>query len=278
MKELTKEKQYVNMVIKEFKADVETRTFKSILTNQTVDRAGEVVKASGVNLKQFREIGVILFNHNKDYILGSPTNTRRVGNDIIMDGKFADEGTGEDIDKIYKLVEQGHLKTMSIGFQYLEHPRQPTAQDRKEFGKDVRLVAGKTLLLEASIVSVPCNQNAMILSCKDLDLDPKAILGDDYCEEVATTPEETPNEETIKAIEDRDLHEVDHIDELFEEVNKEVVEEEIKAITLEVEKQLIQDEITKKVKAQLLQEAELKEAIKAEILKKELYKRGIIVW
>lgn len=265
--EIDKTIHYKNMVIKEATVDLDKRTFKAIISSEIVDREGEVIKAAGMNLSQFKKIGTILFNHNRDFVLGSPTSVKRVGKDIVMKADFADEGTGEDIDKVYKLVQQGHLKTMSVGFQYLEHPRQPTKEDMRDF-KGVRLVAQKTLLLEASIVSVPANQDAIILSCKDLDMDPKIILGEDYEETTEVMKKVEKAEEEIETINKK-------IDVMIEDIHTiETIEskEDIKS-----EKDLLIEKIKKELR-QDIKNKEIVAIIKEELIKNELIRNGRIFY
>lgn len=167
-------KQYANFEIKDADVDFDKRTFTAIITNQHVDHDKEIVLRDGLNVKVFKSNGIILSQHDSSKPLGTTYDIRKSGEGWKIKAKFAEVDTPalDYIDGVYSLVKQGVLKTMSIGYLPTEQ-RRPTDVDRKTYGKDVRVITSKAILLEASIVSVPCNSEALIQTCKELNLDPK---------------------------------------------------------------------------------------------------------
>lgn len=227
MEKNTKETYYKNMSLKAEDVDVEDqRLFTAIITDDSIDRDKEVLLPSGLNKKDFVKNGIILFNHNQNDPIGTATSLRRSGNGWKATGKIAEEGTDSHIDKIWKLVKQGILKGVSVGYQ-IEEQRPPTPEDKAMFGKAVEWVVSKWKLLEFSVVSVPANQNALILAAKAINLDPKVILGEDY-EEVEV--DEKGIEEEIVEVKTEEEIKKDIVKEIDAEIKQ--LEEDI---TLEAE-------------------------------------------
>ena len=209
------EKIIKTYVISKANLDEDKRIFRATITDQTVDRDKEVILAKGMNIKEFKKNGIILFNHDKNMPIGKSIDIKRVGDALVMTGKLALEGTISEADKIWQLIKQGILKSMSIGFMGTEF-RMPTKEDIKDFGKEVIRVISKSQLLEVSVVSVPANQNALITAFKDMDIDPKSMLGVSYIEEKCEDiQEDYIQEETIE----------DQIDEEIKTLNIEMKEE-----------------------------------------------------
>jgi len=233
--------QYKTFNIKEPDVDMKERTFQATITRTSLDLDNEVVLARGLNIKDFKNNGIILAYHDGTFPVGTTTDIKRVGEEFRIKARFASEAASERINEVYQLVKEGILRTMSIGMLVTE-TRAPTAQDIKEYSKDVRRIISKAKLLEASFVTIPSNQGAVVTGCKSLELDPKHFI-EDY-------------QETI------------------EEETKEIIEEEIKEETA-------QGVLIKRIKEELKIEEESKElvsVIKVEMLKHNLLKNGKIYW
>lgn len=238
--------EYKTFVLGKATVNEEKREFTAVITDQTLDRDDEVILARGLNVKDFKQNGIILFNHDTSMPIGKALNIKRVGDQWIMTGKLAAAGTVAKADEIWQLVKQGMLKAISIGFMIVER-RQPTQEDIKEFGKDVWRVISKSKLLEASIVAVPANQNALIQSMKALNIDPKSLLGDDF-----------------KELDDKVIVEPIEEDTVNEDIEKDLIDKVRKQLQRKYDKDI--------------QEKELKELIKKELVQRELYKNGNIYY
>lgn len=301
MKNELKEKRHIAVALKDVSVNKQDRTFKAIITDETVDHSRDVIDSMGINVKTFKKNGPIFFNHDRNLLLGSATDIKRVGKTHVVTAKFADEGTDVFIDKIYKLVKQGHLKTMSIGFRPIDNPRRPTKEDYAKYGKSVEWVYGKILLLEASIVTLPDNENATILACKELDIDPKTIMGDDYIEAEETEEKGilnvkvAINEESIKKLEEaestEDLPEeiildIDgkefasiKTDKMTKEIDEEIeiIEELIEETKELSEKDILVAKIKKELGIQLANK-EVEIQIKEELSKWIAKENGLLYW
>jgi len=225
--------EYKTFTIKEADVDLEKREFTAIISNESLDRDKECILATGLSLKEYKKNGVILAFHDTHMPIGKALDVKRVGNDIIMKGKLA---TGvAKADEVWQLIKQGCLKACSIGFSISE-ARHPTREDMKNWGKDIYRVISKSILLEVSIVSVPANQQALISSCKELNIDPKIILGDEYKEE-EIVEEETKETKTEMNSDLRDL-----IEQVKTELREDIKRKDLKDT---IKKELIINELIK---------------------------------
>lgn len=123
-----------------------------VLSDNTKDRYGDVIDAKGWDLKNFNLNPIALFNHDKDFVIGKWSNVRIEGNRLIGQLNLAEENTSDRIGELVRLVRQGVLRAVSVGFKPIEVERKPGADG---------LVFIKQELLETSLVSVPANPNAV---------------------------------------------------------------------------------------------------------------------
>jgi HK97 family phage prohead protease len=202
--------EYKSFEIKEPK--VEQREFTAIISTSDMDLDNEVLLPTGANMKEFKGNPILLFNHDKNMPIGKALSVRKSGNGLKATAKLA-EGI-DTVDNIWKLIKQGILKGISVGF-LVEERRAPTSDDLKMFGKNVRSVISKWKLLEFSVVSVPCNSAALITGCKKYGIDPKEILGE------AFEQEKSIEEQVEKEIKDLEIDIADDTKEKLIETVKE---------------------------------------------------------
>lgn len=123
-----------------------------ILSDESVDRYGDVIKLSAWRLANFKRNPIVLFNHDNNFPIG---RWEDVGvRDGALRARFvpAARGTSARIDEINSLREQGILKATSVGFK-------PLKAEPRSGGRGVDYTEAE--LLETSIVSVPANPNAL---------------------------------------------------------------------------------------------------------------------
>lgn len=142
--------------------------FTFVLSTGDVDRMGDVVVQAGISLAAFKKNPVALFAHNNRQPIGTWENIRRDGDSLIADLKLAALGTSRMIDELRSLIEQKILRATSIGFGVVKS--EPLDPERPYGG--VRFT--KTELLEASLVAVPANPNALAL--RSLSPELRALL------------------------------------------------------------------------------------------------------
>lgn len=125
--------------------------FDFVLSDGSLDRHGTRINPKGWQLDQFRKNPVALFGHDKSFPIGTWTNVRIEGNQLVGRLVPAAKGTSERIDEITSLIDQGILRATSAGFAVLEMGK--PGKSIYDFEKQV--------LHEASIVAVPSNTNAL---------------------------------------------------------------------------------------------------------------------
>lgn len=123
-----------------------------VISDESVDRQGEIVKQDGWDFENFKQNPVILFGHDSyDLPIGKAVDIYTEGTKTFATIEFA----AEIYDKamiIWNMVKTGILRTVSVGFINQEY-------DNNELTKNE--------LLEISIVPVPANPNAILLAAKD---------------------------------------------------------------------------------------------------------------
>lgn len=131
-----------------------------VMSDNSVDRMGDVIEASGWQLDRIKSDPPVLFNHNSNQIVGKWTDIRQSGNQLIGRIAWTESDKWPMAQYIRDLVREGILRTVSVGFAPVE--RQPLSKDAsKEFGP-WRFT--KSELLECSLVAVPANPNAMAIA------------------------------------------------------------------------------------------------------------------
>jgi len=132
--------------------------FTFILSDETEDRVGDVIRAKGWDLTDFKKNPIALFGHDNDFVIGTWTNVKVVGKQLRGTLELAQQGTSARIDEIRGLIAQGILKAVSVGFRIKEY--EPFDKADPWGGWDIL----KSELMETSVVSVPANPNALALA------------------------------------------------------------------------------------------------------------------
>lgn len=129
-----------------------------VLSDATVDRMGDTIDPAGWDLRWFRKNPIALFGHDSAFPIGKWADVRVEGGKLIGRLMLAAEGTSARIDEIRRLVEQGVLRAVSVGFKPLEAEPKDKAQP---WGAQTYK---RSELLETSLVSVPANPAALALA------------------------------------------------------------------------------------------------------------------
>ena len=155
--------------------DEKTRTVEFIISDNTTDRYGDIVNQDW-DLKNYWNNPVLLWGHDPsqiDNVLGKclEINTQEEDDRMLTTAKFqlAEAGTSKGVDTVFKLIQQGILRTVSVGF--ISHE---IAQAENQKGETQNILKGNELL-EVSVVPIPANPNAIALSYEDGSLNDKDI-------------------------------------------------------------------------------------------------------
>lgn len=122
-----------------------------VLSDESVNSYGFVVLTEGIDTSAFERNPVMLYMHNRDgNVIGRWENIRKVDKRLLGDAVFDD--STELAATVKKQVEKGFLRSVSIGIE----------QIATEELNGVQTVT-KCRLIEASIVDIPSNENAVKL-------------------------------------------------------------------------------------------------------------------
>lgn len=145
--------------------DGEDKTvFPFVLTSERIDRDGEVVLQSGLNIDNYKENNLVFFNHEiYKHAVGNAYNVRKQGKKIVGDVWFHE--LDEDSQQIKRYVEAGVYKAGSIGFRVFENPRKrpATPQEKEAYNFPYITELTKTELFEFSIVKFPANPDSQMV-------------------------------------------------------------------------------------------------------------------
>ena len=153
----------------------ENRTISYLVSDETVDRMGDIIRVKGWNLASYRQNPVVLWGHEGKSVppIGKANNVRRRYGParLTADIEFAPKEAFEFADTIYQLAVRGFVRATSVGFL-------PTASEEVDEKKREKLGLGPfgqlytgAELMEISVVAVPANPSALQDGVKALSLE-----------------------------------------------------------------------------------------------------------
>ena len=140
-----------------------------VMSDETVDRVGDVIEAKGWILDNFSKNPVALFGHDHTFVVGHWSNVRVQGGKLIGKLNLLPQGISERLDEVIAAVKAGVLRAVSVGFS--------SGHDSIEPMKNGGVRFKSAELMECSLVSVPANPNALQMA-KSLNLseDVKSLI------------------------------------------------------------------------------------------------------
>lgn len=179
--------------------DIGDGKLELVASDETVDRDGDIIRAKGWDLKNFKKNPIILYAHQYDSLpVAKAEKTWVEGDKLKSQFTFAPHQDAQDI---YALYKGGFLNAFSVGFIPVKWNDIPSEDDTK-FYPSREFV--KQELLEISCVPVPSNpaalQNAM---SKGLHVpDELQRISETYFEAKEDLEEETAHVPTQEELED----------------------------------------------------------------------------
>ena len=131
---------------------------KGSASTDALDRAGDMIESSAWakgGLENFKNNPVILFNHNYDRPIGRAKEIGVTENGLELTARIS-KSAGE----IKDLIKDGVLGAFSVGFK---------VKDADYISETDGYKIKDAELFEVSVVSVPCNQNAVFSLAKSFD-------------------------------------------------------------------------------------------------------------
>lgn len=140
-----------------------------ILSDDSINESGFRIDTAGIDIDQFKVNPIMLYMHNRANEWSNPellpigiwVNVRKEGGKLLADAEF--DMDDEFAAKVAKKVEKGHLRASSVGIRVIA-----VSDDEADLQKgQTRSTITKSKLLEASIVDIPRNGNALRLAFED---------------------------------------------------------------------------------------------------------------
>lgn len=135
--------------------------YQFVASDESTDRMGDIIRVAGWQLANYKRNPIVLFQHQSSNPVGISTKVWVEGKALMSRIKLAAEGTSPFIDTLSKLLSQGIIKAVSVGFA-------PTADPAYIRDAKTDQITGLEFtsqeLLEISLVSVPANPNALTLA------------------------------------------------------------------------------------------------------------------
>jgi HK97 family phage prohead protease len=152
--------------IKQFDQDERTIAGYASTFGLPADTDGDVMAkgAFSASLQKINSGGVPLLDghsHKSTDVLGTVYQAFEDDHGLFIKAKLAKTPA---VDEVYEKLKQGHLNKFSVGF-FIED------QEVKDMGGQVVREIKNADLIEVSVVPIPANSNANILSVKNIDSD-----------------------------------------------------------------------------------------------------------
>jgi len=147
------------------KADSTTRSIRFVASDETVDRYGDIIRASGWQLGNFAKNGPLLFGHqSREPAIGTATAWVD-GTRLMADATLWPEGVSEFADVLWRIYEAGGNRAVSVGFLPTVEPKLLRAEpDADGYAAITGFEFIGQELLELSIVPVPANPAALAVA------------------------------------------------------------------------------------------------------------------
>lgn len=160
-----------------------------VMSDDSVDRMGDVIDPKGWVLRNFKANPMALFNHDSDMPIGRWKNVRVEGGKLLGELEFGPEGACPITDKMRSFVAAGMMRAVSVGFR-------PLAADPIEGSRGgIHYKAAE--LMECSLVSIPANPNALqVAKSLNLSEDVRSLIFGETADGIDAVERRGPSGET----------------------------------------------------------------------------------
>lgn len=148
---------WLNSKIDKIAEEDDELRIKGYASTGDIDRAGDVILPtawSEEGLRNFKKNPVILFNHDYDQPIGKAKSITVDKNGLLLEAIISKSC------KQYELIKDGVLSTFSVGFM---------VRDADYNEKTDGFIIKAAELLETSVVTIPCNQEASFSIAKSFN-------------------------------------------------------------------------------------------------------------
>jgi len=134
--------------------------YEFVASDETPDRYGDIVRADGWNLANYKRNPIVLFQHQNSNPVGISTKVWIDSKKLMARIKLAAQGTSPFIDTLRSLLAQKIIKAVSVGFMPTVSPNY--LRDKEGGVTGMEFINQE--LFEISLVSVPANPAALSLA------------------------------------------------------------------------------------------------------------------
>ncbi|MEH6528285.1 MAG: HK97 family phage prohead protease [Sneathiella sp.] len=140
--------------------DIGDREATFVASSDSVDRQGDIVDPAGADITHFMKNPQFLLQHDsRAFPIGNVARIWQEGNKLMATVKGLPAGITEEADIAWRLIKEGFLHAVSIGF----HPTRSEPRYNDD-GGFVGYIFHQWELLELSLVSVPANPDALLVA------------------------------------------------------------------------------------------------------------------
>jgi len=140
-----------------------------------MDRVGDIVVPSGIEITNYKKSPVILFQHDRDNVIGKAVTITQKPDGLFVKAEIH---AGACEHEIFYAIKNGLFTSFSIGFRTKKAEWKPVGDTEVFF-------ITKSELLEVSVVSIPCNTDSTFSLVKSFE-------GNFYAGDVDFTPKSAP--------------------------------------------------------------------------------------
>lgn len=152
------------------------RTVDIVASDFSLDSYGTRIDPNGWDLEQFKKNPVICLQHDSYRALpvasALPESIRVENGKLLMTVQFPPQGTSQDADESFNLIAAGVLRGVSVGFNPEEY--EDVEEQEGGYKKAVRIYK-KQRLMEVSFVTIPSNDNGLVVRARELNADEAQI-------------------------------------------------------------------------------------------------------
>lgn len=153
--------------------DGEMRAFRFVASDESSDRQGDVIRVGGWDFKNFKKNPVALWGHDASKLpIGRVFNfekgQKKDGSPALFESiEYATAEMNPEADLIYRLVDGGFIKAVSVGFIPIKSQYPETEEKRASLGLgQFGVLYEKQEQIELSQCSIPANPNALMSAAK----------------------------------------------------------------------------------------------------------------
>ena len=129
------------------------RQIQVVANSGKPDRVGDIIVASGVDLRPYKPNNVVLDGHDRMKPIGN-ADVYVAGEKLMALITFAPKGASPDADRVCTLAKAGVINAVSVGFR-------PIKSEAIRGGGE-RFLSSE--LLEISLVAIPCDPGALVIA------------------------------------------------------------------------------------------------------------------